>query len=117
MVEPRLKSKITVSAYLRMGDQAGKPGAVIRRGDPDAGAILLLMRGREDTHGGSIVIFAQTRTAAGDPAWLRLSGDDPIDQVAADTILSKQQRFDGDLWMVEFECPDFILPFEIKLLE
>ncbi len=111
MVEPRLKSKITVSAYLRMGDAAGKPGTVIKRGDPDAGAILLLLRGRD-----GLVIYSQTRDGDGNPAWLRLSGPTTVNQAAADAIVAKQQQFDADLWAVEFECPDLLSPFEIKLV-
>jgi len=69
VVEPRLKSKIAVAAMLRMGDAAGKPGAVLKRGDPDAGAILILLRGRN-----GLAIFGQTRAPDGGEAWQRLSG-------------------------------------------
>ena len=109
MVEPRLKTNISVAAMLRMGDAAGKPGMVLKRGDPDAGAILLLLRGRE-----GIVVFSQSRSMDGAEAWLRLSGAAPVDQAVADALLGRQLRFDADLWAVEFETPDLQPPFYLK---
>ena len=41
MSEPRIKAGIWVSAALRLGGVDGKPGMVIRKGDPDAGGVLL----------------------------------------------------------------------------
>jgi len=111
VVEPRLKSKIAVAAMLRMGDAAGKPGAVLKRGDPDAGAILILLRGRN-----GLAIFGQTRAPDGGEAWQRLSGAAPIDQSGADALLARQFRFDPDLWAVEFETPDLQPPFQLHVI-
>jgi hypothetical protein len=112
LVEPRLKSKIQVSAMLRKADLVGNPGTVIAHGDPDAGAILLLLRGRE-----GLVIYSQTRDPDGAEAWLRLSGPTPIDQTAADLLLARQRRFDPDLWALEFETPDLEPPFELRIVK
>ncbi|MBO0711423.1 MAG: DUF1491 family protein, partial [Acetobacteraceae bacterium] len=35
--QPRVKAGLWVSMALRLADQAGRPGVVLRRGDPDAG--------------------------------------------------------------------------------
>ena len=32
---------------LRMGDLDGRPGAVLRKGDPDSGGVLVVLRGRD----------------------------------------------------------------------
>jgi len=111
MVEPRLKSSISVSAMLRMGDAAGKPGMVLKRGDADAGAILLLLRGRD-----GLALFSQTRAQDGSEAWLRLSGPTPIDQASADALLARQLRYDPDLWALEFETPDLQPPFKLQTI-
>jgi len=111
MVEPRLKSKISVAAMLRMGDAAGRPGMVLKRGDPDAGAILILLRGRD-----GLVVFSQTRAEGGTEAWLRLSGTAPVDQITADALLARQLRFDPDLWALEFEAPDLQAPFKLSVI-
>ena len=40
MAEARVKAGIWVQMALRLGDMDGRPGAVLRKGDPDAGGVL-----------------------------------------------------------------------------
>jgi hypothetical protein len=107
MTEARLKSGIFVSMALRHGNATGRYGAVLRRGDPDAGSILVVLRGRD-----GVSVLAQTRTPDGRPAWTRATGSAPVEQEAADAYLARQQNFDPDLWVLEFESPDLLPPFE-----
>jgi hypothetical protein len=111
MSEPRVKVGIWVSAALRMADIAGKPGVVVRRGDADAGGVIVLLRGRA-----GVMVLSQARTGSGEAAWLRATGPDPVEDAAADGYIERQVGRDPDLWVVEFECPDFIPPFEAKFL-
>jgi len=111
MSEPRVKVGIWVSAALRMADIAGKPGVVVRRGDADAGGVIALLRGRA-----GVMVLTQVRTGSGEAAWLRATGPDPVEDAAVDIYIERQVGRDPDLWVVEFECPDFIPPFEAKLL-
>jgi hypothetical protein len=46
MSEPRIKAGLWVSAALRLGGAEGKPGMVIRKGDADAGGVVVVLRGR-----------------------------------------------------------------------
>jgi hypothetical protein len=110
--EPRLKSGLWVKSALRMGDIAGRPGVVLRRGDPDAGGILVVLRNRD----GGLIVLSQTRTPDGAGAWTRATGTAPVDQEAADTYLARQLRYDPDLWLLEFEAPDLQPPFDAKIL-
>ena len=55
--QPRLKAGLWVKMALRMGDRDGHPGAVLRRGDPDAGSVLVVLRGRD-----GLCVLSQTRT-------------------------------------------------------
>lgn len=111
MSEPRVKAGIWVSMALRLGAADGRPGMVIHRGDADAGGVVVLLRGRT-----GIVVLSQTRDAEGRAAWLRAIGPDPVDEARADAYVEKQLRFDPDLWIIEFEAPDYLPPFEAKLL-
>jgi hypothetical protein len=111
MAEPRVKSGLWVGATLRIGDSAGRPGMVLRRGDADAGGVLVVLRGRE-----GLVVLNQVRSGEGEPAWLRGTGGAPVDQAAADAYVERQVRRDPDLWVLEFECPDLRPPFDAKLL-
>ncbi|MDD2877178.1 MAG: DUF1491 family protein [Acidiphilium sp.] len=111
MSEPRIKAGIWVQMALRLGASEGHPGMVIRRGDSDAGGVVVLLRGRR-----GIVALSQTRDSEGRPAWLRATGPDPVDEARADDYTEKQIRFDPDLWVIEFEAPDYLPPFEARLL-
>ena len=111
MTEPRVKSGLWVQMALRMGDLAGQPGMVLRKGDADAGGVLVVLHGRA-----GVQVLTQVRTAAGMPAWTRGTGPDPVDQAAADDYVARQLRRDPDLWVVEFETPDLVPPFEAKLI-
>ena len=110
-MEPRAKTRIWVSAALRMADLTGQSGAVLRRGDPDAGGVVAVLRGRE-----GLVVLSQARTADGAAAWIRGTGAAPVDQAGADLYVARQLKFDPDLWVVEFECPDLRPPFEARIL-
>ena len=111
MTDPRVKSGLWVQAALRMGDLAGQPGMVLRKGDADAGGVLVVLHGRA-----GVQVLAQTRAADGSPAWVRGTGAAPVDQAAADEYVARQIGRDPDLWVVEFETPDLAVPFEAKLV-
>lgn len=107
MAEARVKAGLWVQAALRLGNAAGRYGVVLRRGDADAGGILVVLRGAAGQS-----VLSQARTAAGDPAWLRATGAQPVDQAAVDAYVARQIRIDPDLWVLEFESPDLLPPFE-----
>lgn len=109
-MDPRLKTGLWVAATLRQADLAGRPGAVLRRGDADAGQIVAVLRGRE-----GLVVLSQTRRD-GRPAWLRATGAAPVSQAEADAYVARQAARDPDLWVVEFETPDFTPPFSEPVL-
>ena len=111
-MEARVKAQIWVQAALRLGDKDGRPGMVLRRGDADAGGILVVLRDRANR----LVVLSQTRSTGGELAWLRATGPEPVDQARADACVDRQVKFDPDLWVVEFESPDFLPPFEGKIL-
>ena len=110
MDEPRIKVGLWIQMALRMGDRDGRPGVVVRRGDPDAGGILLVLRRRDE-----ISVLSQVRTA-GESAWMRATGPDGVDEATADAYIARQVQRDPDLWVVEFTAPDLLPPFEAKLV-
>jgi len=69
MPEPRVKAKLWVQMALRMGDVDGRPGAVLRSGDADAGGILIVLRGRE-----GLSVLSQVRVGEGEVSWMRIRG-------------------------------------------
>jgi hypothetical protein len=111
MTVPRIKAGIWVSMAIRMGDLNGRPGAVLRRGDADAGGVLVVLRGRE-----GLSVLSQLRSTEGELAWMRATGPAAVDEATADAYVARQVKFDPDLWVVEFEAPDLLPPFEAKLV-
>ncbi len=108
---PRVKAGIWVSMALRMGNASGRYGAVVRKGDPDAGGVLVVLR-----HGQEVSVLSQVRSADGELAWMRGTGPAPVDDEAAETYIARQVKFDPDVWVLEFEAPDMLPPFEGKIV-
>jgi len=100
-----------VKMALRMSDRDGRPGVVLRRGDADSGGVLVVLRGRD-----GLAVLSQVRAADGALAWMRGTGAAPVDQATADAYVARQVRFDPDIWVLEFEAPDLLPPFEAKLV-
>jgi hypothetical protein len=62
-----------------------------------------------------LCVLSQIRGADGALAWLRATGPAPVDQAKADEYVARQLRFDPDMWVLEFESPDMLPPFEAKI--
>lgn len=99
MTEPRLKTKLQVLAAVRLCSVHAIPIVVARRGDEDAGTILIKLNQLER----GFMVLAQTRTGSGDLAWMRATGELPVDEPTADAYIARQVRRDPDVWVVEIE--------------
>jgi hypothetical protein len=101
----RLKSAIWVAAYIRRCNGEGAFAAVRRRGAEDAGAIFIKLN-RLD---GTAELFAPAPQTAfdearpADRAFSRAFGKDPVPEQKVEDKLTKESRFDPDVWIVEVE--------------
>lgn len=102
MIQARLKTEIRVSAQLRQAQAAGAFATIVRRGDPDAGAVAVkLYQGP-----GAVKLYIQSRDLDGAAIWREPFGDDaPADDIELkiDRWLEKEAAIDPDLWVVEIE--------------
>jgi hypothetical protein len=99
MTEPRLRTALWVQAQLRICDIASIPFVVRRRGDPDAGALVLLInRGAAGT-----VALSQTRDEQGRLAWLQPLGGEPVAEAKAEEFIVRTIKRDPDVWVIEIE--------------
>ena len=98
-MEPRIKTGLRIQAAIRLCDRSAVPVAVVRRGDPDAGSILIKLSLGE----GRCTVLAQARTMTGELAWMRGTGTEPVDEPTADAYLERQIKRDPDVWVIAIE--------------
>lgn len=100
MAAPELKTDFWVSALVRRASIAGAFAGVVRKGDPDGGAVLVKVA----TLDGRARLYAPARAGEGGRIWLDLSagtlGDGEAD---VDAYARKRADGDPDLWVVEIE--------------
>lgn len=99
MSEPRLKTRLLVQAILRRYDQEAIPAYIRRKGDPDAGTVLLKIAVSRDR----AVILSQARDADGRAGWLRTGGEQALSDQEAEAAIEKAIRRDPDLYVIEIE--------------
>lgn len=107
-----LRTEIWVKAQLRIADLQARPLVLRRRGDANAGVVLVVLN-RLD---GMAQVLSQTRDATGERAWFRATGPDWIDEAAAEAFIERQVRYDPDLWVLEYETPSGAAPFDEPIL-
>ena len=94
-----LTTGLWVSAQVRLCDRAFIPATVVRRGDPDAGTVLLKVNRFE----AGVTVFTQASTLDGEPAWSRGTGPKPVAEPEADAYIARHVDRDPDVWVVEIE--------------
>lgn len=99
MHEPAVKAGLWISSQIRICDINAIPAFVRRRGDPDAGSILI----RLDRLDGRSIVLSQIRDAEGQRKWLMATGPEPVDDGTAEAYLDRRVRSDPDIWILEIE--------------
>jgi hypothetical protein len=107
MSEPKLKAKLFVHAALRRCDLEAIPAVVARKGDEDAGTVLVRVNRRP----GQCEIYTQVRDSAGRLGWLRATGPEPVADDKADAYVARARDVDYDLWVIEIDSPKGRVPF------
>jgi len=100
MPAPCLKTAIWAAALLRRWNHhTATIATLVRRGDADAGTVLLKIN-RLD---GTATVLSQTMTAEGERAWLRGTGATPVADAEAEAYIQHQRKRDPALWVIEIE--------------
>jgi hypothetical protein len=100
----RLKSALWVAAYLRRCQVEGCSAVVRRRGAEEAGAIFIRicrLDGTSDLFGPA----PQSALEAGptDRMFAACLNSQPAPDSEIETYLTREEKFDSDLWIVEVE--------------
>ena len=95
----QIKAEIWVQALLRRAQVAGAMGGVLKRGDSDAGAVLV----RVALLDGTAHLYAPARDFEGNRVWLQPLGGEPVSEADVDAYCRRRLESDPDLWVVEVE--------------
>lgn len=99
----RLKTGLWVRAVLRRISSDGTSAMVLKKGDEDAGAVLIVLADRS----GGTGVLREDGTS-----WARV---DATDAASVDAYLERQKKYDPDLWIIELEMRDVSQPIERTL--
>ena len=106
-MQPRLTAGLRVAALLRRCDLAGRAAYVVHRGDDTAGAIAISVV----RPSGHVELWAQEYDLNADArAWVR-QGAGPARDI--DAALARRRATDPDMWVIELELPDAIMPSDL----
>jgi hypothetical protein len=102
-VDARLPAHLEVSGLLRAVQMEGGFGAVLSKGERDAGTIMLVLI----ENGGNPRLYERMPQLDGTRAWTctksQDSSGDPEERLAFSEYLERRGRQDPDLWIVELD--------------
>ena len=95
----RLPAKLEVSGLIRAAQAAGGFAAVLHKGEPDAGTILLVAL----KNGGIARLFERMPQLDGSRTWVESRVQDVDNKREFDTYLARRSAQDRDVWIVELD--------------
>jgi len=96
-----LPAHVEATGFLRGAERVGGFGAVLKKGDPDRGAIILLVGYRGEHFG----CLERSLSPDGTYRWQTVG---PASGAGTETIeewSQKRASFDTDLWLIELDIP------------
>jgi hypothetical protein len=100
-MEPRIAASVLASALIRKAEGEGGFGAVLAKGDPTAGSILVILLEK----GGNPRLFERLLQSDGRYSWQE-SGSRRVEKPQeVPEFIARRRRFDPDLWVLELDIP------------
>ena len=99
MSERRLPAALEAGGLIRRAEASGDFATIVRKGDPDRGALLLVVRSR----GRHVACLERTLTLDGGYRWQSVGPADSASSSEIRDFLAKRTRFDPDLWAIELD--------------
>lgn len=101
MTEARLASSVLATALMRRAEADGGFATLLTKGDPTAGAILVMLIER----GGNPRFLERVLQPGGVYSWQQVGGEAPVNQEEAEKFLARRKKFDPDMWLIELDIP------------
>ncbi len=102
MIEPRLSAEMKVKTLLRLVNQNGGFGAVLKKGDRISGSILIqcLEKGENPK------LLENMPSLDGSPNWQQIWPQATDNNKKLTDYIAQRFRFDPDIWLIELDIPD-----------
>lgn len=98
----RLRTEMWVKAQLRTCDVQAMSAFVRRRGDSEAGTVILLI----DDLAGGVRVFSAAYGADGRRGWMPAHANGVMTSAEAEAYIEKRADIDPDIWVIEIEDPN-----------
>jgi hypothetical protein len=98
-MEPRLSSSVLVTALMRRAESRGGFAAVLSKGDPTAGAILVILAER----GRKLRIMERILQPNGRYEWQDVVAEADVNEEELEKFLGRRRKFDPDIWVLELD--------------
>ena len=98
----RLPAKVEVDSILRRAAASGDFAAVMKKGDPDRGALVIFVASR----GRHVACLERVLAMDGSYRWQAVGPADSASSGEISDFLARRARFDEDLWAIELDIAD-----------
>ena len=98
-MQARVKAELWIKAHIRKCNAKAIPATVVRRGDNQAGALII----KVNQLGPGCSVLVPTNTLDGGQKWRRALGENLVPESEADAYIEKQLKIDPDIWILEIE--------------
>jgi hypothetical protein len=100
-MEARIAASVLASGLIRKAQGEGGFGAVLAKGDPTAGSILVILLER----GGNPRLLERLLQPDGRYSWQESGSRRVENQREVPEFIARRRRFDPDLWVIELDIP------------
>jgi len=98
----RLPARLEATGLLRRAEAEGGFGTILKRGDGDRGALVLMIAHR----GEHSACLERQLGLQGEYRWQQVGPPAGANAAALADWSQKRVRFDEDLWLIELDVPD-----------
>jgi len=102
MSNERLPAAIEAAGLIRRAEADGDFATIIKKGDPDRGALLLVISSR----GRHVGCLERMLNLDGSYRWQGVGPDESSGSDEIRDFLAKRTRFDADLWAIELDIAE-----------
>ena len=98
----RLPASLEAAGLIRRAEAQGGFAAILKKGDPDRGSILLIVASR----GRHFTCLERMLAPDGGYHWRSVGPSESAGSAEISEFLAKRARFDADLWAIELDIAD-----------